>query len=532
MVTALVLLVATLAALDFAVARYGRNRQIEDLESRLKSAASVAAANPAGIDPGLLERTAGIEGLEARIVSAGQGVPEERGRSRVSVAVPLGDSTKMLRLAASPVGAAPGLTSIRRQVLAIAFASALLALLIAYAVADRLTRRVSRLKFFAESLLERPEPDTGIGDANDEIGSLERALNGVAGQLRELLERWQAEATRSQAILSSMAEGVLAVDRDMRIVFCNQAVLRTIGVQRPLPERPRVLEVVRDSELVEMLSRAVRSGETIKQTLKMTAANGRVFEVQAAPFATSGGQGALAILYDTTDIERLEQVRKDFVANVSHEMRTPLASIVGYADTLLDGGLEDMEHNRKFLEIIRSHAIRLNSIASDLLVLSELESGQNPGEPESIQVGDLLESAIATVEPEARNRGVQLRRGTIEDAQVMGHRFRLEQALLNLLVNAVKFNREGGEVRVEALHNSDRQIQIAVSDTGVGIPSQDVPRIFERFYRVDKARSRRVGGTGLGLSIVRHVVERMDGRIRVESQLGKGSTFTIILPVS
>ena len=147
-----------------------------------------------------------------------------------------------------------------------------------------------------------------------------------------------------------------------------------------------------------------------------------------------------------------------------------------------------------------------------------------------IRVGDVLESAVATVEPEARSQGIRLLRGQIEDAQVLGHRFRLEQALLNLLVNAVKFNREGGEVRIEARQTPEQQILIAVSDTGVGIPSQDVPRIFERFYRVDKARSRRVGGTGLGLSIVRHVVGRMDGRVTVESQLGKGSTFTIVLP--
>ena len=165
---------------------------------------------------------------------------------------------------------------------------------------------------------------------------------------------------------------------------------------------------MRDSELVGMLARVVRSGETIKQSLKVSVANGRVFEIQAAPFSTSGGQGALAILYDMTDIERLEQVRKDFVANVSHEMRTPLASIVGYSETLLDGALEDLGNNRRFVEIIRSHAIRLNSIASDLLVLSELESGQDPGEPEVIQIGELLESAVATVEPEARSQGIRM----------------------------------------------------------------------------------------------------------------------------
>jgi two-component system phosphate regulon sensor histidine kinase PhoR len=195
----------------------------------------------------------------------------------------------------------------------------------------------------------------------------------------------------------------------------------------------------------------------------------------------------------------------------------------------MDGALEDQENNRRFMEVIRTNAIRLNSIASDLLVLSELESGRDPGQSEPIMVRELVESTMGAVEPEARARQVQIGRGRIEDARVLGHRHRLEQALLNLLVNAVKFNREGGEVLVDVIQK-DGHVHIAVSDTGVGIPSQDLPRIFERFYRVDKARSRQVGGTGLGLSIVRHVVERMSGRVTVSSQLGKGSTFTIILP--
>ena len=213
-------------------------------------------------------------------------------------------------------------------------------------------------------------------------------------------------------------------------------------------------------------------------------------------------------------------------------MRTPLAAIIGYSETLLDGGLEDSENNHRFVEIVRSNAIRLNSIASDLLILSELESGVNPGEPSRISVPDAIESAIGTIASEAKTRGVAIRLGTIQNTTVLGHKFRLEQALLNLLSNAVKFNREGGEVLVAVHRNADGQVEISISDTGVGIPSQDLPRIFERFYRVDKARSRQVGGTGLGLSIVRHIIDRMDGRIKVESQLGKGSTFTIFLPAS
>jgi two-component system phosphate regulon sensor histidine kinase PhoR len=223
-------------------------------------------------------------------------------------------------------------------------------------------------------------------------------------------------------------------------------------------------------------------------------------------------------------------VRKDFVANVSHELRTPLTAIRGYTETLLEGALEDQENNRKFLEIIKTHATRLNSIASDLLALSELESGKLTAEEARVSVRAAMEAALRTVEAEARDRGVKLIRGQVEEVTVLGERVHLEQALVNLLDNAVKFNRPEGEVRVEVTRTKDDEVSVTIADNGIGIPSADLPRLFERFYRVDKARSREVGGTGLGLSIVKHIVERMHGRVTVESQLGKGSVFTILFP--
>jgi two-component system phosphate regulon sensor histidine kinase PhoR len=259
--------------------------------------------------------------------------------------------------------------------------------------------------------------------------------------------------------------------------------------------------------------------------------DGHSFEVQTAPLLASSHRGAIAVLHDTTDLERLERIRKDFVANVSHELRTPLTAIRGYAETLLEGALEDSENNRKFLEIIKAQAARLNNIASDLLVLSELESDK-PSEKEHLSVPLVLESALHTVESEARVRDVEIICNHIEDVCVEGSKIRLEQALVNLLDNAIKFNRPFGQVRVEVMRAGDAQVRITVADTGIGIPSDDLSRIFERFYRVDKARSRAVGGTGLGLSIVKHVLERMNGRITVASELGRGSVFSITLPSS
>ncbi len=408
------------------------------------------------------------------------------------------------------------------------FAAAIAALVIALLYSRRFTRRVARLQAFTEGLAESRFTETLPPEADDEIGALARSLNRMAAQIRELVERLSLESARRELILDSMVEGVLAVDSDLRVTFCNRSFAQAVGASFPVREQPPLLELVRDPGLLDLLTRVLVAGDPVKQRLELTAAAGRSFEVQASPLAANARRGAIAILHDITDLERLERVRKDFVANVSHELRTPLTAILGYAETLLDGALEDSEHNRKFIEIIRAHAERLSSIASDLLALSNLESGKAPAAGEPVSVGAAIETAMRTVETEARQRGVSLIRGKLEEAEVRVERIHLEQVLLNLLTNAVKFNRPGGEVRVEAARAGSK-IRITVADTGIGIPSEDLPRIFERFYRVDKGRSREVGGTGLGLSIVKHAAERMDGSVSVESELGKGSTFTLLV---
>jgi two-component system phosphate regulon sensor histidine kinase PhoR len=362
------------------------------------------------------------------------------------------------------------------------------------------------------------------------LGALERSLVSAAAQLQDLVNRLSIEAEQRKAILASMVEGVLAVDSNLRITFANASFARAVGVASPIPAKLPLVDLIRDPELREILARVMAGGESVKRRLQLPAAADRIFEVQAAPLTSGAARGAIAILHDITDLERLERIRKDFVANVSHELRTPLTAIRGYAETLLEGALEDEENNRRFLEIIKAHSIRLNNIASDLLTLSAIESGKARPAPEPLSARAVLESAMRTVEAEARLRGVSLVYGRVEDAQIAGDRFQIDQALVNLLDNAVKFNRPSGEVLVEITRPDPGRVCISIADNGIGIPHDDLPRIFERFYRVDKARSREVGGTGLGLSIVRHIVERLNGTISVESQLGKGSTFTLNFP--
>ena len=571
LLSAFALITITLGVLDFYLTRYTAAHERDSIERQLETEARILAGELASVEAAGLEGWA--RGAEARaqarvtlidpqgaVLADSEHDPESmedhggrpevrqarQGRTGAAtrhsatldldlsyVALPIayrGKPDYVLRLALPLRELDTAIGAVRQRILGASVVAALLALAMAYWFSRSFTRRVRRLESFAQSLLGARVPESLAPDGADELGALAGSLSRTAAQLRELFEQLSLESGRREAILSSMVEGVLAVDHELRVTFCNEAFAQAVGARTPVPPNLPVLELVRDPAFLDLLSRVLVTHQTFKHRLQLAAADGRSFEVQAAPLAAGARRGAIAILHDITDLERLERVRKDFVANVSHELRTPLTAIRGFAETLLDGALEDQENNRKFLEIIRAHAIRLNSISSDLLVLSELESGQPPAAPEPVPVRAALESAMRTVEAEARIHGVTIQSGALSGAEVLGDRIRLEQAFVNLLNNAVKFNRPGGEVRIEIARGADGKVAIAISDTGIGIPSEDLPRIFERFYRVDKARSREVGGTGLGLAIVKHLVERMNGAVTVESALGKGSTFVVTLP--
>jgi two-component system, OmpR family, phosphate regulon sensor histidine kinase PhoR len=412
---------------------------------------------------------------------------------------------------------------------AIALGWAALGLALAWVSWRSISRRVRELTQLADRMpdLRSGRPQLRFDD--DEVGDLARAMSRMSSRLEGVVDGLSTELARREAILASMTEGVLAVDDKLQVSFCNDSFIRelaTPGVVEGVP----LIKIVRDPILFQLLERVVESGETLRQRIKITARDERTFEVHATPLARHSSRGALAILYDITPAERLERAKRDFVANISHEFRTPLATITGYAETLLNGGLEDRSHRRKFVEIIQANSVRLNNIAADLITLSELEAGRPAAQPSPIPVSEVIQSAINSLEPVARLNKISLQSPEVGEIEVLGYRIRLEQALVNLLDNAIKFNKPCGEVSVRAVENSSDQVEISISDSGIGIPKEDVNRIFERFYRVDKARSRQVAGTGLGLSIVRHAVEQMKGSVIVESELGKGSCFTIILP--
>jgi two-component system phosphate regulon sensor histidine kinase PhoR len=402
------------------------------------------------------------------------------------------------------------------------------ALAVSHQVSRKWAQRTVQMQNFVAAL---PASETRLPEGGpEELQNLARAMRAMAQRVRQVVERANLELARRETILACMAEGVLAVDHDLRVNFCNDAFAEAFNARTPVQEGRSLYEVVRETALRDILERVVNSGAPEIDKFRLPSAAGRRFEARALPLGEGAKHGAVIALHDVTDIDRQEQVRKDFVADVSHELRTPLAAIRGYAETLLDGALDDSENNRKFVEIILSHSIRLNNIASDLLVISELDSNAAPAmPPEAVPILDVIASACNTVENAAAMRRVRLIRNNCQRCSVLGHRFRLEQVMVNLLDNAVKFNRPDGEVEVECAPVADGKIRISVRDSGIGIPRDDLKRVFERFYRVDKARARPAGGTGLGLPIVKEVVDRMGGTVTVESQLGRGSKFTILL---
>ena len=334
------------------------------------------------------------------------------------------DSISRKALAIAAAAAAPLLLIVfiwvpSFQIRILSVAVALAGLLPVWLVTRALARRINGLAGFVDGMLDRGSTGQRLQTGDDELGSLARSLSRMAPRIAELVNRLSVELTRREAVLASMTEAVLAVDAQLNVTFCNHSFQQAVGDQH-IAEGVPLIRIVRDPGLFRVLKHVVDSGETLRQRLQLSAGEARTFEVRAAPLSNSTSRGAIAILYDVTPQERLERIKRDFIANVSHEFRTPLATIRGYAETLLDGGLDDHQNRRKFVEIIQANGMRLNNIASDLLTLSELEAGRPEPEPGPIPVSDAVYGAMHAVEPAARLRGLDLSAGPIPDVYILG----------------------------------------------------------------------------------------------------------------
>jgi two-component system, OmpR family, phosphate regulon sensor histidine kinase PhoR len=361
-------------------------------------------------------------------------------------------------------------------------------------------------------------------------------LNHMAEELDDKIGTLTRERNEREAVLSSMVEGVLAVDPDERIIAVNAAAAGLIDGEPTAAEGRTIQEVLRNPALQRVVAQTLSGQEPVEADIVMHVgsedrylqANGTLLH---ASDADQSPVGAVVVLNDVTRLKRLEAVRRDFVANVSHELKTPVTSIKGFAETLEDGALDDPDAARRFVRIIAGQADRLNSIIGDLLALSTLEQSEN--EPhlslEEADVCDVVHVAVEVCEPKAQAKGVAIGVSCASRPLAAVNRPLLEQAIVNLVDNAVKYSPEGSAVEV-SLIEAVGEIVISVRDQGQGVPREHLPRLFERFYRVDKARSRDLGGTGLGLAIVKHIAQVHGGSVSVDSRVGEGSTFRIHLP--
>lgn len=513
-----------------------------EASGRVLADSAVRDEDLAGIEnhrsrPEIEEAIAGGAGTDLR---ASQTTGERTLYRAIRLDEPGASTALYLRLGLPMTALDEELRALKRN-LSLAFGSAfLVAVALSIWLARSLTKPLSDMAAAAQQLAGGNLAVHIETAARDEVGLLARTLNHMTEELRSKIEELSEDRSQLLAMLTSMVEGVMVLDSKGRILQVNPAWERMFAVTRAEARGRHSTEVITHPKLNALVSGvlAARAG----QEAEIVLTNGRCLNVEASVAGGEQDNEACAVLvfHDVTELRRLEHIRKDFVANVSHELRTPLTSIKGYVEALLDGGKDDPETSVRFLDIILKQSDRLNLILEDLLQLSKIESGQVQFKQERLDIGSVVERTIAMIKPLADKKQHRLHAEVEPHLPLLiGDQERLVQVLANLLDNAIKYTPEGGLVTVSArkIPVSGRTavgphegIELTVTDTGIGIPEQDRPRVFERFYRVDKARSRELGGTGLGLAIVKHIVEGHGGHIRVEGNVPNGSRFVVRLP--
>ncbi len=446
----------------------------------------------------------------------------------VAVPGPAGSPVAVVRLAEPLVM----VRALDMSLLRLSLAAAALALLLSVPVvlwaARRQAARTGQLEAVARRLGRGDLTVRALEQPADELGRLGRALNEMAAEGRSRLTALERERDEREQILAHLSDGVVLVDGTGRIVRMNRSFAEMAGAPLPAEAGTSLAEFVRSPELVGLVRTVREGGRTQEVDLRLWTHDQRLVHATATSLGGSGGGTVLLVLHDLSEAERIDRVRQDFVANVSHELRTPLTSLRGYAETLLEGGLDDPENRVRFVQVIRDQAVRLEAIAEDLLTLAGLERPDARLHLERFDLRDAVARQAAAFQSRAAKAGLELAVEPGPTLPVTADRGLVEQLLANLLDNAVKYT-ERGAVRVRAGEANER-VWCEVEDTGCGIPEGDQPRVFERFYRVDKARSREKGGTGLGLAIVKHIAGLHGGEVALHSRPGEGSRFRVEIP--
>jgi len=400
-------------------------------------------------------------------------------------------------------------------------------------IAKRISQPIGELKRGAQRFAQGDLTHRLFVAGSKEMGELTEALNKMAQQLGEKIRMITEQRNELETILSAMREGMLACDSDERIITINKAAGSLLGIDLSTAKGYTVQEIVRNADLQRFIGGILSEQREAEAEIVLHGPEKRFLLLTGTVLRDSEGKivGALVILNDITRLRHLENIRREFVANVSHELKTPITSIKGYVETLREGAIDDRGNARKFLEVIFKQADLLHALVDDLLSLSKIEQGAERGEVQLAkeEVGRIIEAAIAAYEVKASERRIQVTLHCKEGIVVKANAQLLEQAIGNLLDNAIKYSEPGDSVEIDVTQVK-REVTITVSDHGSGIAPEHLPRLFERFYRVDKGRSRELGGTGLGLAIVKHIIQAHGGDVTVKSAPGKGSAFTIHLP--
>lgn len=405
------------------------------------------------------------------------------------------------------------------------------ALFISFLTSILISKPIQKMSFVAQAIARGDYSKKIIVSSEDEIGELAKVINYMSGEVQTRVQEVVSSKLRLEAVLLSMFEGVMVIDTNSEILLMNQPLRVFLDIKDDWAGK-KPLEIVRNLEIQEVADKVLKSKSGVESCqISIFAPQEKVLSVHAASVVRDNKvDGAVLVFHDITALRQLEKMRQDFVANVSHELRTPVSTIKGYAETLLEGALEDKENAKDFLKIIRDDADRLARLIEDLLDLSKIESGKLALKREDINWELLVQRCVAHFKKQIDAKSLSVKIDIAHNLpKILADSGLIAHVLMNLVDNAVKYIDDDGHITISVLQD-DGRLKVEVSDTGIGIPEEDIPRIFERFYRVDKARSRELGGTGLGLSIVKHIVQAHHGEVAVASILGKGSTFSFILP--
>ena len=409
----------------------------------------------------------------------------------------------------------------------------IVSILIAVIFAYRLAMPIKEMELFTEKLREGQAPGSLFIKGGGETQKLARNINYLVEELESRIRAANEEKGKVYAAFASMVEGVLVLDSRNHIETCNRAFSKMIGTRFGDIKNKTLMEAFRNIELQNAFDRFESTGEPLSREIHAGSTDPKILHVSISSIEglPHEDRKTMLVFHDITMLKKLERMRADFVASVTHEIKTPLTAILGFIETLQEGAIEDRETARKFLEVIGRQAKRLNRLIDDLLVISNIELGEMKFYIEVLSIGEPLNTALSIIEIKAREKEIDISKDLPENLPLIrGDRDRLVQIFLNILDNAVKFNPRGGKIDIKAAERGG-EVEVRISDSGPGIPQSEIPRIGERFYRIDKTRSRELGGTGLGLSIVKHLLIAHEGRMEIESQLGHGTTVILYFPM-